>query len=101
MLQKHTFMKQQLNTPSKDLYRVDDKVTIINDEPLPGNDKKPAVKIGEAHVVKNITVDKEGFQHLDLGLKSNYNYVRSFETKEELKDGDKIHWVSTRRVTKK
>ena len=42
--------------------------------------------------------DKKGNQHLDLCLKSMYNFITSWETGEELPDGDSIHWVSPHRV---
>lgn len=61
-------------------------------EPLKGNDNAPPLTIGEVLPCKKITLDSQGNQHIDVGIVSELNYVRSYETKEELPDGDKIHW---------
>lgn len=80
------------------IYHVDDIVKIINDAPLSGNTIAPSVIIGDEYPVLHIINDSKGNQHLDLGLKSECNYIRSWETQEELPDGDKIHWVHPSRV---
>jgi hypothetical protein len=82
----------------KHIYEVDDIVKIINDAPLSGNTVAPPIVIGEEYPIKNIILDSENNQHLDLGLKSSYNFITSWETDEELIDGDKIHWVHPSRV---
>lgn len=82
----------------KIIYEVDDIVEIINQEPLTGNTVAPPVKIGEKYKVKNIVLDRLNNQHLDLGLESKYLFITSWETMEELPDGDTIHWVSPHRV---
>lgn len=46
----------------------------------------------QPYPVKGIVLDSAGNQHLDVGLKSDLNWVKSIETGEELPDGDKIHW---------
>lgn len=79
-------------------FNVGDLVKINNDSPLSGNTVAPPVTIGDLHIVKHIVLDRKGNQHLDLGLKSEYEFIRSWETGEELPDGDKIHWVSPWRV---
>lgn len=33
-----------------------------------------------------------GNPHFDVGLKSEVNFVRSYETKDKLPHGDKFHW---------
>jgi len=80
------------------IYHTGDIVKIKNDAPLSGNTVAPPVIIGDEYPVEHIVTDRKGNQHLDLGLKSEHNYVTSWETGEELPDGDKIHWVHPSRV---
>ena len=80
------------------IYHVEDKVKCRNDAPLSGNTVAPPVVIGEEYEIKHIITDKKGNQHLDLGIPSEYNYIKSWETGEELPDGDSIHWVHPSRV---
>ncbi len=63
-----------------------------NIEPLPGNKVAPPLEKDKEYIVKEIILDVQGNQHLDVGLVSEYNYITSYETKEELKRGDVIHW---------
>lgn len=67
-------------------------VTAINDKPLPGNSVAPPLELGKTYVIAKVIHDKKGNPHLDVGLKSKYNFITSYETKEELPDGEKIHW---------
>lgn len=67
-------------------------VTAINNKPLSGNSVAPPLEVGKNYVILNVIKDKKGNPHFDVGLESKYNYITSFETKEELPDGDKIHW---------
>ncbi len=64
----------------------------VNVEPLPGNNVAPPLKEGEMYTILKIFVDHEGNQHLDVGLKSEYNYIDSYETEVNLPHGNKIHW---------
>lgn len=64
----------------------------INTKPMPGNSVAPPLELGEIYVVRKVIRDKKGNPHLDVGLSSKYNWITSYETKEELQDGDKIHW---------
>lgn len=59
---------------------------------LQGNQVAPPLKLGVTYTLKGVVRDKKGNPHLDVGLVSEYNYISSYETKEELPDGDKIHW---------
>lgn len=68
------------------------RLEVINDKPLPGNDCAPPLKIGEIKELVSIQLDSKGNKHLDVGLVSKLAFIRSYETKEQLKDGDKIHW---------
>lgn len=83
---------------TKVIYAVDDEVEIINEEPLTGNTIAPPIKVGEKYKVKNIVLDRLNNQHLDLGLVSKYTYITSWGTREELPDGDTVHWVHPTRV---
>lgn len=80
------------------IYGIGDIVKIENDAPLSGNTEAPPVVIGDEYPIEHIVLDKKGNQHLDLGLKSELNFVTSWETGEQLPDGDKIHWVHPSRV---
>lgn len=73
-------------------FNVGDTLKANNNSPLSGNSIAPPLIIGDEYTVKGITIDRKGNQHLDVGIPSEYNYIRSFETKEELPNGDKIHW---------
>lgn len=74
------------------MFKVEDKVKCINVAPLKGNEEAPNLKFDKEYIVKEIILDKEGNQHLDVGLPSELNYIRSYETKEELPRGKEIHW---------
>lgn len=77
---------------STQLFEVGQTVIAKNNKPLSGNDRAPDLQLEQEYPVKQITLDKKGFQHLDVGLVSTCNYITSHETREELPDGDKIHW---------
>lgn len=80
------------------IFKEGEEVTPTYFGPLPGTKIAPPIVPGAEYIIKKIHIDKEGNQHLDLGIKSQYNYIRSYETKEELPDGDKIHWCHPGRV---
>ena len=67
---------------------------------MEGNKVAPPLELGKIYLVDRRTLDENGNEHLDVGLKSKYNYIRSWETKEELPDGDKIHWCHPSRFEK-
>ncbi len=73
-------------------FEVGQKVRVVNNTPLRGNDVAPHLKVGDEKEVLQIVLDSKGNQHLDVGLESNLQYVRSWETKEDLPNGNKIHW---------
>lgn len=79
-------------TAQKRIFKVGEEVTCINSAPLLNNDIAPPLKVGQKYKIQEICLDKEGNQHLHVGLKSDLNFVRSFETKENLPEGDKKHW---------
>lgn len=74
------------------LFNVGDLVACVNFNPLTGKSIAPPLSEGEIYRVGAITLDSAGNQHLDVGLKSEFNYITSFETGEELPNGDRIHW---------
>jgi hypothetical protein len=76
----------------KEEFEEGQNVKCLHVEPLLGNDIAPPLKSGEIYRVKKIVLDKQGNQHLDVGLVSKYKYISSFDTGEHLPDGDKIHW---------
>lgn len=81
------------------MFTVGQEVYVVNIEPLEGNDVAPKLTMGNKETIKQIILDAEGNQHLDVGLPSEYAYIRSFETKEELPNGDKIHWCHPSRFS--
>lgn len=88
-------MKKNQN---QNLINVGDIIKITNDAPLSGNTVAPPVTIGDEYPVLHTITDSKGHQHIDIGIKSEYMSIKSWETGEELPDGDKIHWVSPWRV---
>jgi hypothetical protein len=73
-------------------YNVGEKLVCVKIEPLNDNKIAPPLTLGETYKVDTICLDKEGNQHLNVGLKSKVEFIRSIETGEALPDGDKIHW---------
>lgn len=79
---------------------IGDRVECVNANILDGNDKAPKLVEGEFYIIKDIILDSKNNPHYDVGLKSRLNFVRSYETKEELPNGDKIHWCHSSRFKK-
>lgn len=76
-------------------FNVGDQVICVNNELMEGNDYGPPkteLIVGKEYRVEMILEDSAGNQHLDVGIKSIYNYIRSWETKEQLLGGDKVQW---------
>lgn len=71
---------------------IGDKIKCINTDVLANSDIKPPLELNKEYTILNLIEDSKGHFHIDVGLKSVYNFIRSLETSEELKDGDKIHW---------
>lgn len=76
-------------------------VTVINVQPLNGNTIAPPLKLNKEYSIISIIEDNAGNQHINVGLSSMYNYITSWETKEELIDGDTIHWCHPSRFVLK
>lgn len=73
-------------------FKVGDIVTCVNRSILEGLENAPALDLNRQYEILQIIQDSKGNDHLDVGLVSVLNWVRSFETKEELPNGNKIHW---------
>lgn len=82
----------------KSQYFQGNKVKATNTKPLKGNDVAPPITLDQEYEVKDVFIDSQGNQHLDLGLPSKFNYVTSYETGEVLPNSNKIHWVHPSRV---
>ncbi|MBP6904571.1 MAG: hypothetical protein KBB91_00755 [Candidatus Pacebacteria bacterium] len=67
-------------------------VTCMYASRLPQNEIRPNLTSGKEYPLQKVIIDSKGNQHFDVGLKSHYAYIRSYETGEQLPDGDKIHW---------
>ena len=70
----------------------DDKLICKNNAKLPGNDVAPTLNLEEEYGAKDVITCTCGSKHVDVGLKSNYNFISCFECKEPLPDGNQIHW---------
>ena len=84
----------------KVIFEIGDEVEVVNNKPLKGNEVGPKLIVGELMTVIGITLDRDSNQHLDVGIKSELNYVTSYETGESLPDGHKIHWCHPSRFVK-
>jgi rRNA maturation protein Nop10 len=73
---------------------------VVNVDPLPGKGIAPPLELHQEYTLKDVCFDKEGNPHLDVGLPSTVNFVKSYETGEELPDGHKIHWCHPSRFAK-
>ncbi|HEY0979898.1 MAG TPA: hypothetical protein VGE18_00610 [Candidatus Paceibacterota bacterium] len=89
---KNILLQELITGIRRKKFTIDQEVVCVNASPLPGNEIGPPLKEGKKYPVHNIVLDSEGNQHLDVGLKSTYNYISSYETEEELPNGNKIHW---------
>lgn len=75
------------------------KVKCINAGPLSQSGIAPPLEEGKEYEVLQTQYDSKGNPHYDVGLTSEYNYITSLETGEQLKDGHKIHWCHPSRFT--
>ncbi len=83
----------------KIIYQIGQEIYAINTKPLPGKEVAPPLNMYEKYKVMRECFDSEGNQHLDVGLISSYNYIKSFETGEELPNGEIIHWCHPSRFS--
>jgi hypothetical protein len=84
----------------KIIFEVGETIKAISILPMPGKDTAPNLELGRSYKVKGICLDRDGNQHLDVGIPSSLNFVKSHETGEELPEGTKIHWCHPSRFVK-
>lgn len=77
------------------MIQIGDKLHCIFNEPLPGKDYAPALKKDGFYDCKGIHLDSKGNPHIDVGLPLELNYVKSFETDEDLPKT--THWCHPNR----
>jgi hypothetical protein len=84
------------------IYYVGEAVEVVNVHPLKGNEIAPPAILNQKEEIKDIHIDREGNQHLDLGYISKYQYISSYETGEVLPNSGEggTHWVHPSRVKK-
>jgi len=71
----------------------DNKLKCVNIKPLTGNDVGPDLKDNVEYEAKEVYTCTCGQKHIDVGLKSNYNWIRCYNCQEELPRGREIHWA--------
>lgn len=76
-----------------------DVLFVVNTMPLPGNDVAPPLKEIKYIASEVIECDCRQ-QHIDVGLLSEYNYIRCYTCKKELPNGNAIHWCHPSRFSK-
>ena len=76
-----------------------DKLLCNNSSPLEGNTIAPPVVVGTEYKANRIFKCDCGQSHIDVGCKSDHNYIRCYECKNELPDTD-IHWCHPSRFDK-
>lgn len=81
-------------------FSVGEVVRVVYDKQFPELDAKPEIKNDQEFVILQITEDRDGHQHLDIGLESKLNFIRSRHTFEKLPNGNTIHWCSADRFVK-
>lgn len=72
--------------------QVGDSLKVVNNKPLKHNDIAPPLVVGDTVNVKQTYLCKCGQDHIDVGLVSQYKYVRCYKCAKELPNGDTIHW---------
>lgn len=98
---KNQHMSFLFKKHTEPLFKVGDRLVCMNADILPNNDYGPALIEGDTYTVKEIYVDKDGYQHIDVGIKSAMNFIRCYETQEDLPRGDQIQWCHAGRFAKK
>lgn len=75
--------------------QVGDKLKAIFTQALPGNDVAPQLKHGIEYECKQVHTDRQGNDHIDVGLIRNVNFVTSYATGEQLPGT--AHWCHPNR----
>lgn len=63
-----------------------------NVAPLDGNEVSPPLEKGVSYQIVQKYTCECGQEHYDVGLESQYNFIRCYKCEEHLPNGDKIHW---------
>lgn len=82
-------------TPLKKIvFQIGDLVICNNTASFFSHGIAPPLEKDKGYVIANIRVDREGNEHLDVGLKmgEQINYVTSFETREMLHSPNDEWW---------
>lgn len=79
---------------NEERFTVGDTITCKQIGPLTGNAVGPPLEMDKDYILLNIYLDSEGNAHFNIGLTSEYNYVRSYITEEHLPNSGKgdVHW---------
>lgn len=91
----------------KEVFEIGESITCVNTKLLSETGIKPPLVEMGMYKIKDIILDSAGNQHLDVGLKSQYNFVSSLETGEHLPRSSKeehgedaVHWCHPSRFVK-
>lgn len=88
------------------IFTAGETIKAIDVEPFTGKDKHnkiaPPLELGKEYPLQGVCLDKEGNQHLDVGLISKHNYITSRETGETLPNSSvgKTHWCHPSRFVR-
>lgn len=76
----------------KSPFKVGDTVRCINNLPFHDREVGPPLVDKGIYLVREIVTTKGDNDHLDVGLKSKYNYVSCQATGMHIPRGEEIHW---------
>jgi hypothetical protein len=66
-------------------------ITCTNTAPLPGNTIAPPLELNKSYQEVNRYTCSCGQVHIDVGLKSQHNYISCYKCKEHLPQ-TQVHW---------
>lgn len=81
--------------------KIGDAIVCKNTAPLSGNEVAPPLEMDKDYEANNVHVCECGQAHIDVGLKSVYNWVRCYKCDTHLPNGDSIHWCHPTRFEHK
>jgi hypothetical protein len=70
----------------------DNTIICVNVQLLPGNTIAPDLTMNKEYPAQEVYECKCGQKHIDVGLKSQHNWITCYNCREELPNGDTIHW---------
>lgn len=77
------------------MIKVGDKLKCIFNQKLPGKDCAPLLLQNTIYNCKGVHIDSKGNSHIDVGLPLELNWIKSYETGEELPST--THWCHPNR----